>query len=68
MGPKLLFVLGIALAHGVMAAAWIKQDAPQNRLPVTRCVNAPLPMPYFQPRRELVARVVSIPLEEQARP
>ena len=68
MGPKLLFVLGIVLAHGVVAAAWVKQDAPQARTAIASCVNSPLPMPYFQPQRELLAHVVSIRSEEQAQP
>ena len=68
MGPKLLFVLGIVLAHGVVAAAWLKQEAPQSRNPTSSCVNAPLPMPYFQPQRELLAHVVTIRAEEQVQP
>jgi len=68
MGPKLLFVMGIVLAHGVVAAAWLKQAAPPSRLPVSSCVNAPLPMPYFQPQRELLAHVVAIQSEEQVQP
>jgi len=31
-------------------------------------VNTPLPMPYFQPQRELLAHVVPIRSEEQAQP
>jgi hypothetical protein len=68
MRPKLLFVLGIVLAHGAVGAAWIKQDAPQARTAIASCVNAPLPMPYFQPQRELLAHVVPIHSEEQAQP
>ena len=68
MGSKLLFVLGIVLVHGVVGAAWIHQDAPQARAPMASCVNSPLPMPYFQPQRELLAHVVSIHAEEQAQP
>jgi len=60
--------MGIVLAHGVVGAAWLKQDAPQARSPVSSCVNSPLPMPYFQPQRELLAHVVSIHAEEQAQP
>ena len=30
MGPKLLFLLGIVLAHGALAAVWVRQDAPQS--------------------------------------
>ena len=68
MGPKLLFVMGIVLAHGAVAAVWMKQDAPRARTPSASCVNSPLPMPYFQPQRELLAHVVSIQAEEQAQP
>ena len=68
MGPKLLFVMGIVLAHGVVGAVWLKQEVPRARAPVSSCVNSPLPMPYFQPPRELLAHVVSIHAEEQAQP
>jgi hypothetical protein len=68
MGPKLLFILGIVFAHGVVGAAWIRQDTPTARTPVGSCVNTPLPMPYFQPQRELLAQVISIQPEEQATP
>jgi hypothetical protein len=67
MRPKLLFVLGIVLAHGVVGAAWIHQEAPPARATASTCVNAPLPMPYFQPPRELLAHVVLINAE-QAQP
>ena len=69
MGSKLLFVMGIVLAHGVVAAAWLKQDAPQARASVSTCVNTPLPMPYFQSQRgPLMAHVVSMESEVQAQP
>jgi hypothetical protein len=57
MGPKLLFVLGIVLAHGALAAVWVRQDAPQARPTLATCINAPVPMPYFQRQRELLAQV-----------
>jgi hypothetical protein len=57
MGPKLLFVLGIVLAHGSLAAVWVRQDVPQPRTTLGTCINAPLPLPYFQPQRELLAKV-----------
>jgi hypothetical protein len=61
--------MGIVLAHGALAAAWIKQDAPSGRTPLSTCVNTPLPMPYFQPQREpLLAHVVSMQSEVQAQP
>jgi hypothetical protein len=65
MGRKLLFVLGIVLAHGALAAAWVHNEAPQLREAAASCVNAPLPTPYFQPQRELLAYVV---YEEPAQP
>jgi hypothetical protein len=68
MGSKLLFVMGIVLAHGAVGAAWMRQDAPHARTPVSSCVNSPLPMPYFQPQRELLAHVVTIRAEEQVQP
>jgi hypothetical protein len=68
MGPKFLFVMGILLAHGAVGAVWMKQSAPHARTPVSSCVNSPLPMPYFQPQRELLAHVVSNEPEAQAQP
>jgi hypothetical protein len=69
MGPKLLFVLGIVLAHGALGAAWIQQDAPQARSPIATCVNAPAPLPHFEPPREILAmRAVPISLEDYLQP
>lgn len=69
MGPKLLFVLGIVVAHGALAAAWVRQDAPAPaRAALGTCINAPLPMPYFQPPRELLAHVVDGQSEDLAQP
>ena len=69
MGPKLLFVMGIVLAHGALAAVWVRQDAPPPaRATLGTCVNAPMPMPYFQPPRELLAHVVDGQNEDLAQP
>jgi len=68
MRSKLLFVMGILLAHGAVGAAWIKQDAPQSRASLSTCVNTPLPMLYFQSREPLLAHVVSMQPEDQAQP
>jgi len=57
MGPKLLFVLGIVVAHGALAAGWVHQDAPKQRAAITTCVQAPDTLPHFDPPRELLARV-----------
>jgi hypothetical protein len=51
MGPKLLFVLGIVLAHGVLAAGWMAQEAPKS----THMPAEPL---QISPQRELLAYVV----------
>jgi len=68
MGPKLLFVMGIVLAHGALAAVWVRQDAPQARATLATCINTPVPMPYFQPQRELLAHVVVAHNEDSAQP
>lgn len=58
MGPKLLFVMGILLAHGALGAAWLKDASPQPRQAVAACVNTPGAMPDLTPRREILAMVV----------
>ena len=48
---------------------WISSEEPQQRNTLATCVNAPLPMPYFQPQRELLAmRVASLNHEDLAQP
>jgi hypothetical protein len=56
MGRKLLFVLGIVVAHGALAAGWVHQDAPKSRTSIATCVQAPDTLPHFDPPRELLAR------------
>jgi len=56
MGPKLLFVLGIVLAHGALAAGWVRQEGPKQRTAIATCVQAPDTLPHFEPPRELLAR------------
>jgi hypothetical protein len=63
MGPKLLFVLGIIVAHGALAAGWVHQDAPKQRASIATCIQAPESLPYFAPPRELLARA-EIPIAE----
>ena len=67
MGPKLLSVLGIIVAHGALAAGWVHQDAPKQRAAVTTCVQAPDTLPYFAPPRELLAWA-DIPIVEPGVP
>ena len=57
MGPKMLFLIGIVLAHGVFAAVLLRQDKPHPAASVT-CVKPPEPTPYFEQKRELLAMVV----------
>jgi hypothetical protein len=59
MGPKLLFVLGIVATHGALGAAWMRTEVSEPRGAATTCVNAPAPLPYFQPQSELLAMQVS---------
>jgi hypothetical protein len=59
MGPKLLFVIGIIVAHGVLAAGWIAHEPPKQRVSIGTCVrtpNAPNVLPHYSPPRELLAR------------
>ena len=56
MGPKLLFIFGIVLAHGALAAGWVAQDAPRHRAPlVSSCTRQPTAPFHIEPRRELLA-------------
>jgi hypothetical protein len=63
MGPKLLFILGIVVAHGALAATWVRKDAPKQRDAIATCVQAPDTLPYFDPPRELLAKA-EIPIAE----
>jgi hypothetical protein len=55
MSAKLLFILGIVVAHGALAAGWVHQDSPRQRAAITTCVPAADPLPDFTPPRELLA-------------
>jgi len=64
MGPKLLFILGIVVAHGALAAGWLHQEAPTQRNTIATCVQAPDEMPNFDPPKELLARLeIEVPTE-----
>ena len=63
MGPKLLFVLGIIVAHGALAAGWVQKDAPKQRGSMATCVKAPDSLPYFAPPKELIA-MAEIPIAD----
>jgi hypothetical protein len=55
MRAKLLFIMGIILTHGALGAVWLRDAAPQVRPVATSCINSPVPLPYFEPRREILA-------------
>jgi hypothetical protein len=63
MGPKLLFILGIVVAHGAVAASLVRQEAPKQRESVAACVRAPQALPHFSPKRELLAKA-DIPIAD----
>ncbi|HEU5135495.1 MAG TPA: hypothetical protein VFU13_10170 [Steroidobacteraceae bacterium] len=63
MGPKLLFLVGIIVAHGALAAGWVSQEAPGHRNSIATCVQAPAATPHFETPRELLA-MADIPIAE----
>jgi hypothetical protein len=69
MGRKLLFVLGIVIAHGALGAVWVQQEATEHHPALPTCVYAPGPLPYIQPQRELLAmRVEAITVGDAMQP
>jgi hypothetical protein len=59
MGPKLLFIFGIVVAHGALAASWVAQDAPRHRAAVlTSCSQLPTEPLHIAPQREMLAYAV----------
>jgi hypothetical protein len=61
MGPKVLFIFGIVVAHGAVAASLVRQEAPKQRESAATCVRAPQALPHFSPKRELLA-MADIPI------
>jgi hypothetical protein len=56
MGSKLLFVLGIVAAHSALAAAWVKQESPHQRVSSVSCIHLPdAALPDLTPRSEIYA-------------
>jgi len=68
MGPKLLFIAGIVVAHGALAAGWVRQDAPKHRTSINTCVQTQDDLPYFEPPRELLAKVEIEVIDEAMQP
>ncbi len=63
MGPKLLFLVGIIVAHGALAAGWVTQEPSTQRTSIATCVQAPATNPHFEAPRELLA-MTDIPIAE----
>ena len=59
MGRKLLFLVGIVIAHGALAAGLASEDGsiPRSGV-VTSCVRAPEKPLHIAPPRELLAYAV----------
>jgi hypothetical protein len=55
---KLLFILGIVVAHGAVGAGlWRDLSPPQHEIALS-CAHSPAADPYFSPQRELFAAIV----------
>jgi hypothetical protein len=58
MKHKFLFLLGIVLAHGALAAGWVAHEAPVVRVSLpSGCVNTPSAPLDYSPPLEMVAYV-----------
>jgi hypothetical protein len=70
MGHKFLFVMGIVVAHGALAAVLASEDGTDVRRPArSTCVRAPAAPLHISPPRELLAyAVVPIVKEEMMHP
>jgi len=58
MGAKLLFIVGIIVAHGALAAGWVHHETPMQRAIVGSCVHMPGTLPNIAPAREIYAMAV----------
>jgi hypothetical protein len=58
MGAKLLFIVGIIVAHGALAAGWVHHEVPMQRAIVGSCVHMPGTLPNIAPAREIYAMAV----------
>lgn len=54
MKSKLLFILGIVVAHGAVGAGLMHDLSPAREVALT-CAHTPAADPYFAPPRELFA-------------
>ena len=63
MRAKLLFIVGIIVAHGALAAGLVSEDPPKQRNAVATCVRAPDALPHISPQRELLA-MAEVPIVE----
>jgi hypothetical protein len=69
MKSKLLFILGIVVAHGAVGAGLVHDLTSSPREVALTCVNTPAADPYFAPPGELfAARVVFAPVGDVMQP
>ena len=69
MGPKLLFLLGIIVAHGALGAVLMRKESAPPPPVASTCTKTPEQLPYFDQKRELLAMVVfTTPREESSSP
>jgi hypothetical protein len=69
MGHKLLFVMSIIVAHGVLAVVLASEDGSgERRAVVSTCVRAPAKPLHISPPRELLAYAVPHVKEEMMHP
>jgi hypothetical protein len=61
MGPKSLFIVGIVVAHGALAAGLARQEGQKPRASIATCFNEPVDTPHFEPPREMLA-MTAIPI------
>jgi hypothetical protein len=55
MRAKLLFIFGIVVAHGALAAGWVANEAPSPRNPAQACVNSPGALHDYSPAFQIYA-------------
>lgn len=58
MAPKLLFLIGIVLTHGVVGAVLIREEVPAP-VRVSSCVYGPETPMQFEPQAEMLAMNVA---------
>ncbi|MEJ0085940.1 MAG: hypothetical protein WDO72_09670 [Pseudomonadota bacterium] len=66
MKSKLLFILGIVVAHGAVGAGLMHDLSSPAREVALTCAHTPTADPYFAPQRELLAMSILSPAAAEA--